>query len=149
MTSDAHSVEEYIQSLPVSRQSDVSHLRKIILKNLPKGYEEVMQYGMISYVVPFTIFPDTYNHQPLAYVSLASQKNYISLYLTNIYGDNEAAQWFHDEWKKSGKKKNIGKSCVRFTSLDEIPLDLIEKTVARTSVQEYIEMYKKSRNVKG
>ena len=104
-----------------------------------------MQYGMISYVIPLEKYPLTYNKQPLGYAALASQKNYMSLYLMNIYAKKETEQWFTEEYRASGKKLDMGKSCVRFKKLDDLPMDLIGKAVARTTVAEFIELYEASK----
>ena len=145
MQSNAATVKEYLDELPENRREALSIIRKIILDNLPEGYEEVMQYGMISYIIPFDIFPETYNKQPLAYVSLASQKNYISLYMNNIYSDPKLKDWFFEEFEKAGKKMDMGKSCLRFKKVEQLPLDVIGKVVAHTSVNEFIEIYKHAR----
>ena len=143
--SEAKTVDEYLAELPEARREDVGGLRNIILDNLPEGYGETMQYGMISYIIPLERYPKTYNGQPLAIFSLASQKNYISLYLMNVYSDRETESWFVEGFRASGKKLNMGKSCVRFKSLDHLPLDLIGKAIARTPVDEFIERYEASR----
>src|SRR5690606_14117338 len=98
MRSDADSVEQYIQALPEDRREAITALWRVILDNLPAGYEEMMQYGMIGYSVPLSRYPNTYNGQPLSYVALASQKNYISLYLMGIYSRPEQAEWFTETW---------------------------------------------------
>lgn len=95
--------------------------------------------------MPLERYPITYNGQPLGIVSLASQKNYISLYLMGVYGSTEIAEWFELEWKATGKKLNMGKSCVRFRRLDDLPVELIGRVVARVSVDDYIQMYESSR----
>jgi hypothetical protein len=145
MRSKAKTVEVYMKELPEERRNIISKIRELILENLPEGYEETMQYGMISYIIPFDIFPDTYNKQPLAYISLASQKNYLSIYMNNIYSDPKLEEWFKSEFEKSGKKLNKGKSCVRFKKLEQLPLDVIGKAVAYTSVEEFISIYKHAR----
>jgi hypothetical protein len=145
MHSGAQTVDDYLASLPVDRQETLSAVRDVILRNLPEGYEEGMQYGMIGYYVPLSRYPKTYNGQPLAYAGLASQKNYVSVYLMGIYGNGSAEEWFRDEYQKSGKKLNMGKSCVRFKRLDDIPLDLIGKAVALESVDQFIQRYGESR----
>ena len=114
---------------------------KVILDNLPDGYVERMQYGMISYAIPLETYPVTYNKQPLGLASLASQKNYMSLYLMNVYGDTDTERWFHEEYRASGKKLDMGKSCVRFKKVEDLPLELIGQTIARTSPDEFIERY--------
>lgn len=148
VSSSAKTVEEYLKSLPEDRKKAVSTVRELILKHLPNGYEECMLYGMIAYVIPKEVFPNTYNDQPLRIAGLASQKNYMSLYLMSVYGNKKIEKWFNGEWKKTGKKLDMGKSCVRFKKLDDLPLELIGKVIEKTSVKDYIEIYKKSRHFK-
>lgn len=143
--SKAKTVEEYLAELPTDRRQALSVVRDIIRRNLPEGYHETMQYGMISYVVPLERFPDTYNGQPLAIASLASQKGHASLYLMNVYGDKATRDWFTKEYKASGKRLDMGKSCVRFRRLDDLPLELIGKAIARTPVEAYIRHYEEAR----
>ncbi len=145
VSSHAETVEQYLSELSDERRGEVSKVRKIILDHLPDGYEEVMQYGMISYVVPLSRFPDTYNKQPMAIASLASQKNYISLYLMAVYGDKNLEAWFKEEYKKSGKRLNMGKSCLRFKKVEDIPLDLIGKVIGKVNVDNYIAKVKESK----
>jgi len=141
--SNAESVDEYLKELSPERQKAISTVRKLILDNLPKGYVETMLYGMISYVIPLKRYPKTYNKKPLTLVSLASQKHYMALYLMNVYGDGE--EEFKKNYIATGKKLDMGKSCVRFKSLDDLPIELIGKTVARTSVNQFIDRYEKLR----
>lgn len=145
VSSTAESADEYIEALPDDRRQAVTALRALILEHLPAGYEECMQYGMISYVVPLERYPVTYNKQPLAYVSLASQKNYISLYLNCVYADATEQARFAAAWEATGKKLNMGKSCVRFKKLDDVPLDVVAATIQSTSVDGFIAMYERSR----
>ena len=119
MRSDATTVDEYLSELGDDRRGALSAVRQVILDNLPDGYEEIMQYGMISYVVPLDVLADTYNGQPLMYIALASQRQYMSLYLTNVYGDESVEKWFKERYLATGKKLNMGKSCVRFRKLDD------------------------------
>jgi hypothetical protein len=116
-------------------------VRDVILANLPAGYEEGVQFGMIGYYVPLSVFPDTYNKQPLGYLALANQKNYMSLYLNNVYGDPATERWFKERYAASGKRLDMGKSCLRFKRLEDLPLDLIAETVARTPVDQFIAGY--------
>ena len=146
MQSDANTAEEYLSELGDDRREAVSAVRSVILANLPDGYEEVMQYGMISYVVPLSVLADTYNGQPLMYIALASQKQYMSLYLTNVYGDESVEAWFKERYLATGKKLNMGKSCVRFRKLDDLPLDLVAEVVARTPIEEFVNIYHASRD---
>ncbi len=143
--SSAQTVEEYLAELPTDRREAINAVRKVILDNLPTGYEEMMQFGMISYVIPLERYPVTYNKQPLQYAALASQKHYMSVYLMNVYGDPDSEQWFVEQYRASGKKLDMGKSCVRFKKLDDLPLDLIGRAIARTPVEAYIEVYEVAR----
>ena len=143
--SKAESVEEYLAELPEDRRAALATVRKVILENLPHGYEETMQYGMIGYVVPLERYPVTYNGQALSYAALASQKNYMSLYLMNIYGDKEAERWFVDRYHASGKRLDMGKSCVRFKKLEDLPIDLVADVIALTPVAQFLERYEASR----
>lgn len=149
MQSKAKTVKEYLDSLPEERRLEIEIVRKTILGNLPKGYEEIMQYGMITYVVPLKLYPKGYlgkSETPLPYAMLASQKDYMSIYLMNIYGDKEAEDWFFDAYEKSGMKLDMGKSCVRFKKLEDLPIGVIGKAIARTPVKKFIEQYEKSRS---
>ena len=148
MHSNAATVEEYLSEQTPERRESMEAIRGLILDSLPPGYEEVMQYGMIAYVIPLERYPVTYNKQALQVVALASQKNYMSVYLMNVYGDQETAQWFEEEFRASGKKLNMGKCCVRFKRPEDLPLDLIGKVVARTSVDGFIEVYEKARGMR-
>ena len=146
MQSDATTVDDYLAELEPDRKASVAAVREVILENLPDGYEEVMQYGMISYIVPTAILAETYNGQPLMYAALASQKRYMSLYLTNVYGGEGAAEWFRQRYAASGKKLNMGKSCVRFRKLEDLPLDVVGEAIALTPMDEFLEIYRASRS---
>ena len=137
--------EEYIAALPPERAEQVAQLRQLIRQRLPEGYAEEMGFGMITYVIPLTTYPHTYNGHPLMYAALASQKRHISLYLMNVYGNHETQQWFADGFAAAGKKLDMGKACVRFKKLDDLPLDLIAETIARTPTADYIAHYEASR----
>ena len=137
--------EEYIAGLPKERADQISRLRETILQRLPAGYTEEMGFGMITYVIPLETYPDTYNGHPLMYAALASQKRHMAIYLMNVYGDDETLQWFTEGFAASGKKLDMGKSCVRFKKLEDLPLELIGETIARTPVSEYIACYEASR----
>ena len=143
--SKATTVDEYMAELSADRRAPLEAVRKVILENLPQGYEETMQFGMIGYVVPLERYPVTYNKQALGIAALGSQKNYMSLYLMSVYGDPETERWFAEEYRASDKKLDMGKSCVRFKKLEDLPLDLIGRAIARTSVDEFIGMYEASR----
>ncbi len=140
VSSGAATVKEYLASLPAERRRAIGAVRRVILKNLPSGYREVMQYGMISYVIPLSVYPDTYNKQPLAIASLASQKNYMALYLMGVYSGKDAKA-FEKAYKATGKTLDMGKCCVRFKTLDDLPLGLIGKTIAKVSVKRFIKQY--------
>lgn len=140
-TSKKQSVQEYLRELPPERRETIAAVRRVILAHLPKGYKETMQYGMISYIVPPRILRETYNGQPLCYVALAAQKNYYSLYLMNVYGNKNVEEWFVKEYQKSGKRLDIGKSCLRFKALDDLPLELIGRVIARTPLKEFVASY--------
>jgi len=143
--SSASTPETYIAELSPERREIITELRKVILDNLPEGYEEGMQYGMISYHIPLDRYPDTYNKQPLGVAALASQKNYLSLYLLGVCYDPATEEWFKDRFADSGKKLNMGKSCVRFKKLDDLPLEVIAEAVAHISPEELIKRYEASR----
>ncbi len=148
MKSSAKTAKEYLDQLPPDRRTAIEAVRKVILKNLPKGYEETMQYGMISYVVPLARYPDGYlgrKNEPLPYASLASQKNHMAIYLMTIYGDKKAEAWFKNAYKTGGKKLDMGKSCVRFKKLDDLALDVIGNAIALIPVEDYIRRYEQTR----
>ncbi len=146
VSSNAETVEEYLAGLPDGRRDAIAEVRDVILENLPDGYVEAMNWGMISYEVPLERHPDTYNGQPLMYAALASQKRHMAVYLTSVYADDDTEDWFRAEYEATGKKLDMGKSCVRFRSIDQLPVDLIGKVIAGTSVDELIEIYQRSRS---
>lgn len=140
MQSKATSVKDYLAELPTDRRAAIAAVRTVILENLDKDFEEGMQYGMIGYYVPHKIFPPGYHcdpAQPLPYATLASQKNHMALYLMCLYVDGEHQNWFRAAWAKSGKKLDMGKSCVRFKKLEDLPLDVIGKSIARVTARKY------------
>jgi hypothetical protein len=143
--SSATTPDEYIASLPADRRQAVATVREVVNRNLPPGYEEGMAYGMIGWWVPLETFPDTYNGQPLGLAGLASQKNYISLYLNTVYGSRDEEAWFKDRYAASGKKLNMGKTCLRFRRLDEVPLDVIGETIARADLDRTLAHYAEAR----
>ena len=142
---DAQLVEEYLDGLAPDRRLAIETVRKVILENLPAGYQETFDFGMLAYVIPLETYPKTYNGHPLMYVGLASQKRYMSVYLMNIYGDAATERWFTEAYQASGKKLDMGKSCVRFKKLDDLPVDLIGPAAALTPVSQHIERYEASR----
>lgn len=141
MTSKAKTVTEYLKTLPAGRRDIVETVRRTILQNLPKGYEECMLYGMIGYVVPHSIYPAGYHcdpTKPLTYAMLGSQKNHVAIYLMSVYGDPATNQWFTKAWNATGKKLDMGKACVRFKKLEDVALDVLGQVIARVPVQTYI-----------
>jgi uncharacterized protein YdhG (YjbR/CyaY superfamily) len=139
-------VDEYLSELPDDRQAAIETLRRTILDNLPRGYEEAMNWGMITYQVPLETYPDTYNDQPLMYAALASQKNHMAVYLTAIYMDDEAKQGFEAAYRATGKRLDVGKSCVRFRKLDDVPLTLIGDAIASLTVDEFVSRVRSARS---
>jgi hypothetical protein len=141
MQSKATSVQQYLESLPADRRTAIEAVRKVILANLDKDYEEGMTYGMIGYYVPHRIYPAGYHcdpKQPLPYVNLASQKNHMAVYMMSIYMDKDLSKWFVDEWAKTGKKLEAGKSCIRFKKLEDLALDVIGKAIKRTPAKKHV-----------
>lgn len=148
MQSQAETVNQYIEELPQERKDAVKKLRSVILENLPQGFHEQMNYGMIGYVVPHSLYPAGYHvdpKQPLHFLSLASQKNSINLYHSGIYCDPDMEAWFKAEYPKYVKTKlDMGKSCIRFKNPDTIPYKLIGELVSRMTPQEWIKLYEDS-----
>ncbi|GAB2831266.1 DUF1801 domain-containing protein [Ferruginibacter profundus] len=147
MQSKAATVEQYIAELPEERKEAMIELRKIIKKNLPKGFEEGMSYGMIGYYVPHSIYPNGYHcnpEQPLPFACLASQKNFIAFYHMCVYGDTKLSKWFVDEYAKLNiGKPDMGKSCIRFKNMSKIPYRLIGELCAKVTVKQWIDKYEK------
>lgn len=147
MPSSVNTPEEYMASLPEDRKEVMNKLRSISLKHLPKGFEEGMSYGMLTYVVPHKIYPKGYHVDPkqaLPFISIASQKNFIALYHMGIYADQKLLKWFEAEYAKVSKTKlDMGKSCIRFKNPSTIPFDLIAELLGKVSVKEWIEVYEK------
>lgn len=139
MHSTAQTVEEYLESLPDDRQEVISYLRDQIVHVLPRGYEEAMNWGMITYQVPLSVYPDTYNKQPLMLAALASQKNHLAIYLTVTYTKPGEEDWLREEFKKAGKKLDMGKSCIRFKKLDDLALEPILDLIKKTEMEPYVE----------
>jgi hypothetical protein len=140
----AATVNAYLSSLPQDRREALEAVRKVILANLDKDYEEGIQYGMIGYYVPHRVFPPGYHcdpKQPLPFASVASQKNHMAIYLMCVYGSQEQEKLFKEAWAKTGKKLDMGKSCVRFKKLSDIPLEVIGEAIKRVPAKKYIEQY--------
>jgi hypothetical protein len=141
MQSKATTVEQYLAGLTDDRREALQAVRQVVLANLDKDYEEGMQYGMIGYYVPHRVYPAGYHcdpRQPLPFAGLASQKNYMSLYLMCVYGNSEHSRWFRDAWSKTGKKLDMGKSCVRFKRPDDLALEVIAEAIRRVPAKTYI-----------
>ena len=145
MRSDAVTVEEYLEGLPEDRREAISAVRSVILDRLPEGYAEEMRWGMICYEVPLAIQPDTYNGKPLMYAALASQKRHMAVYLSGVYADPAAREDFEQAYRATGKRMDMGKSCVRFRRLDDLPLDVIGNTIARYEVEGFVSLYHRGR----
>lgn len=143
--SSAATVEAYLDELPEERRAVVAMLRDVIARNLPAGYEERMNWGMISYELPLASYPDTYNGQPLSYVALAAQKSGYSLYLNAVYMDPALEQRLRAGFGAAGKKMDMGKSCLRFKRLEDLPLDTIGEIVAAVPTDAFIDRYEQSR----
>lgn len=144
MQSKAKTVKQYLAELPEDRREAIEAVRGAILKNLPKGYQEGMLYGAIAYFVPHSVYPPGYHCDPslpLPFAGLASQKNYMTVSLMCVYSDSDHEAWFRQAWAKTGKKLDMGKSCVRFRKAEDVALDVIGKAVKRVSVKKFIENY--------
>ena len=147
MQSTATSPQEYIDTLPEDRKQPITELRKVILKNLPKGFKEEMSYGMLGYVVPHSLYPQGYHCDsklPLPFMSIASQKNFIAVYHMGIYADKDLLNWFTEEFNNQSKAKlDMGKSCLRFKKPDQIPYKLIGELASKMTPQQWINTYER------
>lgn len=145
MQSSAETIEQYLAEVPIERASGFDLLRKTILDNLPIGFEEVISYGMIGYIVPHSLYPKGYHcntNLPLPFINIASQKHFIALYHMGIYANPELLFWIVNEYLKHSKRKlNMGKSCIRFNNPDHIPFDLIAQLMRKITPSEWIEIY--------
>jgi hypothetical protein len=148
MTSTAATPEDYMSQLPEDRKAPIIKLNSLIIKHMPKGLEAGMGYGMLAYYVPKSIYPDGYHCKPfppLPFINLASQKNFIALYHSGMYANKDLYDWFATEYPKHcNYKLDMGKSCVRFKKMDDIPYDLIQELMGKMSVEEWIRIYKKA-----
>ena len=148
MQSKAATPEEYIKNLPDDRKTAVKKLRKIILKNLPKGFTECMNYGMLGYVIPHSLYPGGYHcdpRQPVPFMNIASQKNFIAVYHMGVYADKKLLDWFTKEYAKQSKTKlDMGKSCIRFKKIDQIPYKLIGELAGKMTPKKWIAVYEKN-----
>jgi hypothetical protein len=144
MVSKAKTVAEYLSALPADRREALQAVRKVMLKNLDKGFKEGMQYGMIGYFVPHSLYPAGYHcdpKQPLPFAALASQKNHMAVHMMCLYGDSGQAAWFRKEWAKTGKKLDMGKCCIRFRKPEDLALDVVGKAVSRVKVKDYVKLH--------
>jgi Domain of unknown function (DU1801) len=146
--SSATTVGAYLEELPAERRAVISAVRDTILRHLPDGYVESMNWGMISYEVPWARFSETGNGQPLSYAALAAQKNYYAVYLMNVYQGSYGEGRLKAGFAKAGKKLDMGKSCVRFRGLDDLPLDVIGEAIASTPVDEHIRVFETARSTR-
>ena len=152
MQSKAQTVDAYLAELPPDRREALQAVRAVIRKNLDKQYSEGMQYGMIGYCVPHSVFPAGYHCDPkqaLPFAGLASQKGYMSLYLMCAYGDSQHAKWFKDAWARTGKRLDMGKACIRFKKVEDLALDVIGEAIRRVPAKKWIEHYEASRQTAG
>jgi uncharacterized protein YdhG (YjbR/CyaY superfamily) len=148
MQSKAIAPEQYLKELPADRKQPMTELRNTVLKNLPKGFEERMTYGMIGYVVPHEIYPAGYHCDPklpLGMINIGSQKNFLVMHHMGLYANPELLKWFVTEYPKHAKTKlDMGKGCVRFKKMDDIPYKLIGELIKKVSVKNWIESYEKA-----
>jgi len=145
MRSEATTVQGYLEGLEPDRRAAIEQVRETILEHLPDGYEESMNWGMISYEVPLSVYPDTYNGQPLMYAALAAQKGHMAVYLSGIYTDDDARTRFEEAYRATGKRYAVGKSCVRFERLEDLPLDVIGEAVASMPLERFVATYEEGR----
>ena len=145
VSSAAKTVDGYLDSLPPERRAVMSAVRDVVRRNLPHGYRETMEYGMIGYDIPLERYPGTYNGHPLCYAGLAAQKHHYSLYLMSAYQPGGNSTWLTQAFDRAGKKLDMGKSCVRFKSLDDLPLSAIGDFIAATTPEQFIARYEASR----
>ncbi|HHB52759.1 MAG TPA: DUF1801 domain-containing protein [Saprospiraceae bacterium] len=145
MKYNASTPEEYIAQIPDERKEAMQKLRSVVLKNLPEGFEEGINYGMLGYYVPHSIYPNGYHcspELPLPFINIASQKNSINLYHLGVYADKAILDWFVSEYKKHSKRKlDMGKSCIRFKKIDELPYELIGELCTKMTVAQWIDLY--------
>ena len=143
--STAATVDEYLAELPEERRAVLARVRDVVLAHLPAGYVETMNWGMIAYEIPLERYPHTYNGQALSYAALAAQKSHFALYLNGVYASAEQAAWLRDEFARAGKRLDVGKSCLRFRRLDDLPLEVIGAAVASTPPHDFVARYEAAR----
>jgi uncharacterized protein YdhG (YjbR/CyaY superfamily) len=146
--SRAATVEDYLAELPPERRAVLAEVRKTIKRNLPNGYRETMNWGMICYEVPLARYPKTYNGQPLCYAGLAAQKSHYAIYLMGVYQNPAEARRLKEAFAREGKKLDMGKSCVRFKRLEDLPLEGIGELIAGTTPEAFIARYEEARGLK-
>jgi uncharacterized protein YdhG (YjbR/CyaY superfamily) len=148
MTSDAKSPDEYIETAPEERREALAALRDVINDNIPDGFEETMGWGHMGWSVPHSLYPPGYHcapEQPLPFIGLASQKNFIALYHMGLYGDPVLLAWFQDAWKQASTRKlDMGKSCIRFKKSEHIPFDLVGQLASKVTPAEWIQTYERN-----
>ena len=144
----ALTVEQWLASVPAERKDAINAVRDVVNGHLPQGYEETVDWGMLAWVVPLATLPDTHNGRPLLFAALGAHRKLMTIYLSSVYGDPVLRRQFEIAYKKSGKKLNMGGSCVHFRQLDDLPLDVVGDTIARVGVDRYVERYKASRTKK-
>jgi hypothetical protein len=142
-------IRAYWAGLPDERARILRELRKTILSHLPAGFTEKFEQGLLSYVIPLSTYPQTYNGQPLLLAAVASQKSFVTLYLMAVYGDTKLETWFKDAYARSGKRLDMGRSCVHFRKADDIPHSVIGAAIAKVSVKQYIRIYEAARRHRG
>ncbi|MDX1671495.1 MAG: DUF1801 domain-containing protein [Balneolaceae bacterium] len=144
--SNAETVSQYLEELPDNQKAVAEEVREFILEHLPDGYQEAMNWGAITYQVPLERYPDTYNKMPLSYITLAAQKNHFALYLMGVYQNPALKKKLAKGYEKTGKKLDMGKSCLRFKSVEELPLDTLAEVISSLTPDQFIQSYEESRN---
>jgi uncharacterized protein YdhG (YjbR/CyaY superfamily) len=148
MPSDATTVQEYLAGLPEDRREAITAVRDTVNSHLPDGYEETLQFGMITWSIPLAAYPNTYNGKPLGIAALASQKNHMAIYLMGMYTDGPDEQWFRKQYADRGVKLDMGKSCVRFNKIEDVPLDVLGEAIERIPPDRFIDLYETSRGIR-
>ena len=138
VSSSATTVSEYLDELPPDRAALIAEVRDLVNANVPPGYVEQMGFGMITWLVPLEVYPDTYNRKPLAYLALAAQKNYTSLYLMGVYADSADEAHLRDRWEARGTTLDMGKSCLRFRRMEDLHLDLLAEVIGAVPVEDFV-----------
>ena len=138
VSSDAATVDEYLATLPEDRQDIILEVLEMVRNNIPDGYQEVMNWGMISWEVPLEVEPDTYNGQPLLFCMLASQKRHCALYMMSVYQDEGSRDRLLSSYEKMGRKPNMGKSCIRFTKAEHLPLETLGELISECDIESFV-----------